>query len=171
MNANANFNPRSRMGSDLMATTLNELREFQSTLPHGERPANNGSTSSWPNFNPRSRMGSDPGQRGGQQPDLSISIHAPAWGATDWGTALGLLEQISIHAPAWGATSILARDQRGCGLFQSTLPHGERHWYAACERSYHGISIHAPAWGATATSVSATSTTANFNPRSRIVFV
>ena len=37
--------------------------------------------------------------------ELYISIHAPAWGATD--KTLGCRDNllISIHAPAWGATS------------------------------------------------------------------
>ena len=56
-----------------------------------------------------------------------ISIHAPAWGATDRISREYPGDAISIHAPAWGATveSVL-------------LPVKLK------------ISIHAPAWGATA---------------------
>ena len=39
-----------------------------------------------------------------QQLSYSVSIHAPAWGATD---ALFIAREnakVSIHAPAWGAT-------------------------------------------------------------------
>ena len=55
-----------------------------------------------------------------------ISIHAPAWGATDAKEKGALAESISIHAPAWGATGFVPQ-------------------YAGVPR----ISIHAPAWGAT----------------------
>ncbi len=54
-----------------------------------------------------------------------VSIHAPAWGATEWGGVLRLTLFISIHAPAWGAAL-------GFNLpfivimFQSTHPHGVR---------------------------------------------
>ena len=56
-----NFNPRSRMGSDWVSFNL-APREivFQSTLPHGERPAFRFSLALL----------------------FLISIHAPAWGAT-----------------------------------------------------------------------------------------
>ena len=98
-------------------------------------------------FNPRSRMGSDQLPVGRVQA-LTISIHAPAWGATGadrrrCGQAqdfnprsrmgsdgrdlpFGHRVPISIHAPAWGATY---RD----GITTLQLI----------------ISIHAPAWGAT----------------------
>ena len=99
---------------------------FQSTLPHGERP---------------------PGDGEGLRP-TAISIHAPAWGATE-------------STSTWTHRT----------LFQSTLPHGERHdggnHHRPCTDfnprsrmgsdkvrrtmtpSYAEISIHAPAWGAT----------------------
>ena len=56
----------------------------------------------------------------------SVSIHAPAWGATRWPDAKKAEELVSIHAPAWGAT--------------------KAHTLAALGQS---VSIHAPAWGAT----------------------
>ena len=55
---------------------------------------------------------------------------------------------VSIHAPAWGATIDVVPIT--LTLFQSTLPHGERH---DSRRNYVRtalpVSIHAPAWGAT----------------------
>jgi len=79
----------------------------------------------------------------------SVSIHAPAWGATRQGGIAGPCLDVSIHAPAWGAT--LRTDRRGdrapcfnprprvggdfrrsvagafdC-VFQSTPPRGGRH--------------------------------------------
>ena len=35
---------------------------------------------------------------------LTISIHAPAWGATLFKRHILAIPRISIHAPAWGAT-------------------------------------------------------------------
>ena len=120
---------------------------FQSTLPHGERPRRRPWSSRRWNFNPRSRMGSDPLDHHHIR-QQQISIHAPAWGATRlpddlfhqipisihapaWGATLGIQssgteKKISIHAPAWGAT-LAATPRTFHDLFQSTLPHGERH--------------------------------------------
>ena len=55
----------------------------------------------------------------------SISIHAPAWGATKEQLDIikGLI--ISIHAPAWGATDAL-QAANGDKTFQSTRPRGAR---------------------------------------------
>ena len=55
-------------------------------------------------FNPRARVGRDPGET---EKDRSrrVSIHAPAWGATDKRPISGVSPTVSIHAPAWGATS------------------------------------------------------------------
>ena len=55
-----------------------------------------------------------------------VSIHAPAWGATQEVIHDNNGTNVSIHAPAWGATSL-------------TNPRG---WVTL-------VSIHAPAWGAT----------------------
>ena len=55
-----------------------------------------------------------------------VSIHAPAWGATDELINNAGDTEVSIHAPAWGATN-------APNLFSS------------CRT----VSIHAPAWGAT----------------------
>ena len=57
---------------------------------------------------------------------MQISIHAPAWGATECHPHVGHNRHISIHAPAWGATG-----------FIYPVP------------AHRIISIHAPAWGAT----------------------
>ena len=56
-------------------------RQFQSTLPHGERQ-----------------------DIVTYAPDDDVSIHAPAWGATGVGPVKILIKRVSIHAPAWGAT-------------------------------------------------------------------
>ena len=100
-----NFNPRSRVGSDGDAWAVG-----RDAL----------------HFNPRSRVGSDVSGVRGMAEHSTISIHAPAWGATD-----SRCNAVSSYR------------------FQSTLPRGER--LLAFQRSqlFCGISIHAPAWGAT----------------------
>ena len=77
------------------------------------------------NFNPRSREGSD---NTTQSSDVAFSI--------------------SIHAPAKGAT--LTKFHISLFIvFQSTLPRRERRYYGICYFCQLPISIHAPAKGAT----------------------
>ena len=81
------FNPRSRMGSDVnIQNGCISIDKFQSTLPHGERLY--------------------VCTIGGHK--FFISIHAPAWGATDLGVFNKPCIRISIHAPAWGATHVMS---------------------------------------------------------------
>ena len=77
-----------------------------------------------------------------------ISIHAPAWGATNEHIYNAVTALISIHAPAWGATAcyVVAFSSK---QFQFTPPRGGRHYWQATVGSGTTISIHAPAWGAT----------------------
>ena len=80
--------------------------------------------------------------------DNCVSIHAPAWGATNVRVRVLEGHSVSIHAPAWGATMQVSL--AGTGLtFQSTPPRGGRQGLRV-ERYRPGVSIHAPAWGATA---------------------
>ena len=142
------------------------LFPFQSTLPRGERLCHQKPRMFYRDFNPRSREGSDSSCFSGCS-CFSISIHAPARGATVFspenrkpeayfnprsreGSDIVLLRSsctvvcISIHAPARGAT---------------------------CTRciniAYYHISIHAPARGATRLVVYDLDLHFYFNPRSR----
>ncbi len=74
-----------------------------------------------------------------------VSIHAPAWGATESGKDLSAYSDVSIHAPAWGAT-----------------------WLSAIRWGQSYVSIHAPAWGATLRRLKAIKQFGSFNPRSRV---
>ena len=143
------FNPRSREGSD---------RKFAVRLD------------SFSNFNPRSREGSDPLRRLSVK-FKSISIHAPAKGATCslLSAALGKLFQftlprrerpvlplqpaaaapISIHAPAKGATRSVPRRIGYIHDFNSRSREGSDHLSFVSVISGYAISIHAPAKGAT----------------------
>ena len=76
------FNPRARMGRDHKSVCIvNDLE----------------------GFNPRARMGRDC-LHIDLRHYIAVSIHAPAWGATDQRFIAGKPERVSIHAPAWGAT-------------------------------------------------------------------
>ncbi len=111
------FDPRSRAGSDHgVAIRFNARTLFRSALPRGERQQ-------YPGFD------YDP---------WTVSIRAPARGAT-WAIRDFLSpEGVSIRAPARGATAgvdVLRYHQRG---FRSALPRGERrpraHRAARCTR-------------------------------------
>ena len=121
------FNPRSRVGSDAgIPQPLRSISLFQSTLPRGERHLRHAVERAGQKcFNPRSRVGSDLFYLYVAYAIFFVSIHAPAWGATQ-GEKLYLPgDLVSIHAPAWGATYASAIG-RAAVRFQSTLPRGER---------------------------------------------
>ena len=97
------FNSRSRVGSD-------------ARRHHARTPTRS--------FNSRSRVGSDPAL-GDVTALKTVSIRAPAWGATHMTRQHALQRTVSIRAPAWGATH-LARLFRDDAVFQFALPRGER---------------------------------------------
>ena len=78
------FNPRAREGRDADADRLDPATvRFQSTRPRGARQCcNRGGNSSQRCFNPRAREGRDGGSSVAYSSVLSVSIHAPARGAT-----------------------------------------------------------------------------------------
>ena len=77
-------------------------------------------------------------------------------------------QTISIHAPAWGATSWAIPGRRDIVTFQSTPPHGERPNNDTMLHETLSISIHAPAWGATVGKESNFCERCHFNPRPRM---
>ena len=103
---------------------------------------------SLPDFNPRSREGSDI-YIDATGIVATISIHAPARGATSVSGSMNGSRYISIHAPARGATIASSPLSSGLIRFQSTLPRGERLFPTFFDTSVRIISIHAPARGAT----------------------
>ena len=76
-------------------------------------------------------------------------------------------EAVSIHAPAWGATNPTSRL---CTFrqFQSTHPHGVRHLCFSRWPHLPAVSIHAPAWGATRATMLKWPMRSGFNPRTRM---
>ena len=119
------FNPRTRKGCDAQIPTLPaEYWKFQSTHPQGVRHICADFQYFYNGFNPRTRKGCDviptePFAR------LTVSIHAPARGATNDRIVTTLVNGVSIHAPARGATSYRLSLSRG-SRFQSTHPQGVR---------------------------------------------
>ena len=144
-----NFNPHSRVGSDLAVKNHARSRKISIHTPAwGATSAYSGNLISISYFNPHSRVGSNlydcdsrvrailfqstlpRGERQieyGMYPDLhKISIHTPAWGATAEARIPDpYVYNISIHTPAWGATATSEVSVIDIG-FQSTLPRGER---------------------------------------------
>ena len=104
------FNPRSRVGSDVIVQVLAMLvMLFQSTLPRGERQDIDNRCVLVTSFNPRSRVGSDGRTERLPCAGNIVSIHAPAWGATEHRGCAQDACSVSIHAPAWGATKLNLR--------------------------------------------------------------
>ena len=101
--------------------------KFQSTLPRRERQPSRPRLISASDFNPRSREGSD-FYSGGYRREATISIHAPAKGATRAKQLIVTGTEISIHAPAKGATTKSKNKKMLLVVFQSTLPRRERLW-------------------------------------------
>ncbi len=100
-------------------------RVFQSTRPHGARLHAETSIAFGAGFQSTRPHGAR--LRAG---NLTfgvhvVSIHAPAWGATQLQQQRGHFGDVSIHAPAWGAT-LQKRYNLMPVQFQSTRPHGAR---------------------------------------------
>ena len=122
-----NFNPRSHKGSDRCQLINSfEYDEFQSTLPQGERQAENVSVS-WPyDFNPRSHKGSDGLFRPVNSVPWEFQSTLPQGERRDIADGECGGGGISIHAPTRGATVFPLDPSHLDFQFQSTLPQGER---------------------------------------------
>ena len=143
------FNPRARVGRDTVtcASPASGSR-FQSTRPRGARP------------------GCPPADT--EAP--SVSIHAPAWGATSRRTISSRSSWFQSTRPRGarpdrrghvaktnkfqstrprGARRVPAAGAVDRFPFQSTRPRGARHVFDCSSRFSQPVSIHAPAWGAT----------------------
>ncbi len=82
-------------------------------------------------------------------------------------TSTGKSRDVSIHAPAWGATDRLAVTAT-IPAFQSTRPRGARRDGRGVVGRDRAVSIHAPAWGATRRTPGARLSDDCFNPRARV---
>ncbi len=164
----ANFNPRSRVGSDSTsvkfdadklisihapvwgATAYGLYRVdnlvFQSTLPCGERPPIKSFHRDFTYISIHAPVWGATSEEAYDFCDLAISIHAPVWGATKIHNITDAIPEISIHAPVWGATTLTS----------------------VVGKTGRGISIHAPVWGATCRHWRRYISLLYFNPRSRV---
>ncbi len=124
---------------------LLRFSRFQSTLPCGERLEGKVRTDKENKFQSTLPCGERHVKGNTYAGRISISIHAPVWGATSVGKARRRISDISIHAPVWGATRHLIDDKIN-----------------------HRISIHAPVWGATGSRRYRPRQIKDFNPRSRV---
>ena len=141
------FNPRARMGRDsdhpthgpgefvsthapawgatkTMCAMIASV-EFQPTRPHGARRRPSTTPPRLSSFNPRARMGRDCHRMRPRRHLLSVSTHAPAWGATHHIRRKPGEGIVSTHAPAWGATQRMGASEQDIE-FQPTRPHGAR---------------------------------------------
>jgi len=136
------FNPRTRMGCDMrIRFTYLTFITFQSTHPHGVRPHRQWGLLHLLCFNPRTRMGCDESIADSQHKAISFNPR------TRMGCDFNLVKNpcflsVSIHAPAWGATASKAFEMLS-SRFQSTHPHGVRpRWPPAPQRQCPFQSTH-----------------------------
>ena len=143
------FNPRARVGRDSMCLTLSPPEfKFQSTRPRGARPPMERMMpweSEFQSTRPRGarHAGADARAGGGR-----VSIHAPAWGATQSSTGLRCSVEFQSTRPR-GARRAGFMRMVADAQFQSTRPRGARLLAVAALVRLYLVSIHAPAWGAT----------------------
>ena len=106
------------------------MTKFQSTLPQRERLQMPQSTNLGEHFNPRSRKGSDRTGSGGAAAICAFQSTLPQRERRFPFSSRVPPVSISIHAPAKGATyrKVVLEDN---GEFQSTLPQRERLIFAA----------------------------------------
>ena len=185
-----NFNPRSREGSDLSTPlSISPSFDFNPRSREGSDHRVAFIKLTFTYFNPRSREGSDAVSIPVFYFRITISIHAPAKGATG-STPTKLIatydfnprsregsdkyaKKITFHFQRFQST--LPRRERqtpdykfeDMQVFQSTLPRRERRCTRRLVKFFSGISIHAPAKGATIHFDFLNSIIKNFNPRSR----
>ncbi len=101
------------------------IKEFQSTLPHGERLVSIFRWTKDSKFQSTLPHGERLHIRLSVMTGLVFQSTLPHGERHHWHVYLHYVLQVSIHAPAWGATSFTMLSSF-IFRFQSTLPHGER---------------------------------------------
>ncbi len=139
----SSFNPRTRVGCEVLQLYILTILTFQSTHPCGVRRYNLPPSRVPICFTPRTRVGCEPIKPSYLMSE-HVSIHAPVWGAKIMLTSQGHWMTVSIHAPVWGAKPINLSAVR-----------------------YATVSIHAPVWGAKFSNEIIV-ILACFNPRTRV---
>ena len=144
----ADFNPRSREGSDFIRISALHLFSISIHAPAKGATSQAPARAEYKNFNPRSREGSDNINAPGKI--IRTYFNPRSREGSDFANIIFYnIRKISIHAPAKGAT-LSSRVLYKVPEFQSTLPRRERPCKCFKYIGYTLISIHAPAKGATA---------------------
>jgi len=165
------FNPRARAGRDFRLVQTTEylavsihapawgatrpyfascslMNRFQSTRPRGARHVFSHEILGLEKFQSTRPRGARPRRSRTAGEGIAVSIHAPAWGATDVVALVSQRVDVSIHAPAWGATYY--RIQLNAHIPVSIhAPAWGATFLGQIELVFPVVSIHAPAWGAT----------------------
>ena len=124
------FNPRSHEGSDRVINRLQiRNQKFQSTLPRRERRTVKGFVNGV----------------------ISVSIHAPTKGATEFTVEFLVTKAVSIHAPTKGATPSARPPSSHWPVSIHAPTKGATMSIQTYRRPHQDVSIHAPTKGATST--------------------
>ena len=141
------FNPRTRVGCDLTRGIKMAVKSFNPRTRVGCDPCFWYWRYVFGSFNPRTRVGCDFDIQLINPVAITVSIHAPVWGATIYPCVAPGKKLVSIHAPVWGAT---------CGFHASQINQSfNPRTRVGCDPVVTFInltlivSIHAPVWGAT----------------------
>ena len=120
------FNSRARKGRDYaLAMSSSPVPSFNSRARKGRDARRARRRSRRGCFNSRARKGRDTERHHHRRHHTSVSIHAPARGATIQIGSIPFAEIVSIHAPARGATERISRESL-VNKFQFTRPQGAR---------------------------------------------
>ena len=124
----AGFNPRTRVGCDLgKHLGMFTDKVFQSTHPRGVRPARaHPRDHGRRGFNPRTRVGCDDAARAPQRILWVFQSTHPRGVRLASTASIPPFPTVSIHAPAWGATADALPVSPDVTWFQSTHPRGVR---------------------------------------------
>jgi len=138
---------------------------FQSTRPRGARRRRSAIRGCRLGFNPRARVGRD-GVTAAQIGALTVSIHAPAWGAT-WQTGgTGKAGPFQSTRPRGARRAPLVSVANGM-KFQSTRPRGARLSIVSWRNTSKSFQSTRPR-GARRSACTSTTCSLSFNPRARV---
>ena len=140
--------------------------KFQSTFPRGERRPVLVCLQYSVDFNPRSRVGNDAPYLFASN-TLLISIHVPAWGTTNGNLFLSQIIRFQSTFPR-GERPLPVISSSTMFTFQSTFPRGERQ-----HRRYHTarrfqFQSTFPRGERPFPGITGSTTSRDFNPRSRV---
>ena len=153
-------------GATVKSRSTVKYDEFQSTPPHGGRHFR-----FW-NDIAGNMFQSTPPHGGRRRSGLpyryrhAVSIHAPAWGATEIRENPRPIQLVSIHAPAWGATIKSGIYDPGCFCFNPRPRMGGDTLTSLARRSFAFQST--PPHGGRPCGISQWRAVGGFNPRPRM---